>query len=49
MLARRERARGWGGGRAEWQASRTAMLISAQTRCLKNRELCFALGFFSPL
>lgn len=39
------RALGRGGGRTEWQAARTAMLISAATRCLKNRALCFALGF----
>lgn len=40
------RALGRAGGRTEWQAARTAMLISAATRCLKNRALCFALGFF---
>lgn len=37
---------GW--GTEEWQPSRVAVLISAPAPCLKNRELCSALGF-SPL
>lgn len=39
---------GWAGGRARWQPSRTAMLISAPAPCLKNRELGSALGFPPP-
>lgn len=39
---------GWAGGRARWQPSRTAMLISAAAPCWKNRELGSALGFPPP-